>query len=62
MGNYTKKIQWLKETHRQIDKNITLLEKVQPNNNQIAELKKKKLFYKDEITRLEKLEEGILNE
>ena len=54
---YRNRIATLTESHRLIDKTITELEK-NPDSDalKISELKKKKLQYKDEIKRLERLQ------
>lgn len=54
---YRNRIATLTESHRLIDNTITELEK-NPNSDalKISDLKKKKLQYKDEIKRLERLQ------
>lgn len=54
---YRARIQSLKESHRLLDNQIIEMEK-NPNANpdSISEMKKKKLMYKDEIRKLEKLQ------
>ena len=54
---YRNRIASLTETHRQLDKQIIEAEK-NPNfdKDKIAEMKKQKLKYKDEISRLNKLQ------
>jgi hypothetical protein len=54
---YRSRIAVLQETHRLIDKSIQEMEK-NPDANalKISEMKKKKLQYKDEISRLERLQ------
>jgi len=54
---YRARIQTLTETHRMLDQQIIEMEKDPKSNpDTIAELKRKKLQYKDEIRRLEKLQ------
>ena len=54
---YRNRIATLNESHRLIDKAIQELEKnPQADALKISELKKKKLQYKDELRRLEKLQ------
>lgn len=54
---YRNRIETLTESHRLIDKTIAELEK-NPDSDalKISELKKKKLQYKDELRRLERLQ------
>jgi len=54
---YRSRIAVLQETHGLIDKSIQEMEK-NPDANalKISEMKKKKLQYKDEISRLERLQ------
>ena len=54
--SYHRKIESLTETHRLLDKQIADLEKAHGDTQKISELKKQKLQYKDEITRLTKLQ------
>jgi uncharacterized protein YdcH (DUF465 family) len=54
--SYHKRIDSLNEAHRLLDKQIIELEKVNGDSQKISELKKQKLQYKDEITRLTKLQ------
>ncbi len=50
--NTTSRIQFLEETHRILDVEIHRLEKSNPFNPAIIDLKKQKLKIKDEITNL----------
>ena len=54
--SYHKRIDSLTESHRLLDKQIVELEKVNGDHQKISELKKQKLQYKDEITRLTRLQ------
>lgn len=53
---YRSRIQTLTESHRLIDEQITIMEKNNADEFKISEMKKKKLQYKDEIRRLERLQ------
>ena len=55
---YENRIKHLKDMHRVLDNKITEHERNHPHsqNQLLQELKKQKLIYKDEITRLEKLQ------
>lgn len=50
---YRNRIKFLEEAHRVLDKQIASLEK---ENRDTSDLKKKKLSYKDEISRLTRLQ------
>lgn len=57
MTNYNNRIAHLTEMHRILDKQVTDLEKSKNFDDQrLHELKKKKLAFKDEISRLVKLQ------
>ena len=56
MMSYQEKIKHLKETHRVLDDEIHNLEMLNGDQFRIQELKRRKLHFKDEITRLELLE------
>ncbi|NDG33135.1 DUF465 domain-containing protein [bacterium] len=53
---YKNRILSLKETHRKLDDEIFRLEMLNADSLRIQELKRRKLTFKDEITRLEKLQ------
>lgn len=54
---YHSRIQSLKESHRLLDGQIIEMEKNSNSDQEkISEMKKKKLMYRDEILRLEKLQ------
>lgn len=53
---YRKRIDTLTETHRLLDQQISQMEKNGADAMKIAELKKKKLQYRDELSRLTKLQ------
>jgi hypothetical protein len=53
---YRNRLQTLNESHRLIDEQITIMEKNNADEMKISEMKKKKLQYKDEIRRLERLQ------
>lgn len=53
---YRNRLQTLNESHRLIDEQITIMEKNNTDELKISEMKKKKLQYKDEIRRLERLQ------
>lgn len=53
---YRNKIKSLKETHRVLDDQIHHLELINADPLHISDLKRRKLMFKDEITRLEKLQ------
>ena len=53
---YRNKIKSLKETHRVLDDQIHHLELINADPLRISDLKKRKLMFKDEIIRLEKLQ------
>lgn len=55
---YENRIKHLKDMHRILDNKIAEHERNHPHsqNQLLQELKKQKLIYKDEITRLEKLQ------
>lgn len=53
---YRNKIKSLKETHRVLDDQIHHLELINADPLRISDLKKRKLMFKDEIARLEKLQ------
>jgi len=56
MGDYTKRLQWLKETHKYLNKQIDTMEKTGNfKDEEIAEMKKKRLKMKDAITHIEKV-------
>jgi hypothetical protein len=50
------KIKHLKETHRVLDDEIHRLELVGGDHFRIQELKRRKLHFKDEITKLEQID------
>ena len=56
--SYKGKIKHLEEMHRLLDKQINEMQNNHPGVEveHLAELKKKKLLYKDEISRLNKLQ------
>ena len=55
MGDYTKRLEWLIETHKHLNKKIDTMEKTgQFSDEEISELKKGRLKLKDEIEKLEK--------
>lgn len=53
---YKARIRMLEDLHRQIDQQIIELEKQKADDLKISELKKKKLQYRDELSRLNKLQ------
>jgi hypothetical protein len=53
---YKNRILSLKETHRVLDDEIHRLEMLNADHFRIQELKRRKLNFKDEIARLEKLQ------
>jgi uncharacterized protein YdcH (DUF465 family) len=53
--NTTSRIQFLEETHRVLDVEIQRLEKANPFNPAIIDLKKQKLKIKDEIINLKNI-------
>lgn len=53
---YRNKIKSFKETHRVLDDQIHHLELINADPLRISDLKKRKLMFKDEIARLEKLQ------
>lgn len=53
---YRSRISTLKESHRLIDEQIILLEANKGDPTKISEMKKKKLLYKDEIRRMERIQ------
>lgn len=55
---YKDKIKQLEETHRVLDKQIADMERNHPHVevDKLTEMKKKKLAYRDEISRLNKLQ------
>ena len=55
MGDYTKRLQWLKETHRFLNKKVDVLEKTgNLKDEELSEMKKKRLKLKDQIESMEK--------
>ena len=55
MGDYTKRLQWLKETHKFLNKQVDTMEKTGNfKDEEISEMKKKRLKLKDQIDSLEK--------
>jgi len=55
MGDYTKRLQWLKETHKFLNKQVDTMEKTGNfKDEEISEMKKKRLKLKDQIESLEK--------
>jgi uncharacterized protein YdcH (DUF465 family) len=55
MGDYTKRLEWLRETHKHLNKKIDTMEKTGHfSDEQISEMKRDRLRFKDEIERLEK--------
>ena len=53
---YKARIKILEEMHRQVDQQIIELEKQKADDLKISEMKKKKLQYRDELSRLTKLQ------
>lgn len=53
---YRSRLQTLNESHRLIDEQIKIMESNNADELKISEMKKKKLQYKDEIRRLERLQ------
>ena len=53
---YRSRISFLQETHRNLDRQISLMEQNKAPAEDIINLKKKKLDIKDEISRLNKLQ------
>ena len=53
---YRNRISFLQETHRNLDRQISLMEQNKAPAEDIVNLKKKKLDVKDEIARLNKLQ------
>ena len=53
---YRNRISFLQETHRNLDRQISLMEQNKAPAEDIINLKKKKLDIKDEIARLNKLQ------
>ena len=55
MGDYTKRLQWLKETHKFLNKQVDTMEKSGNfKDEELSEMKKKRLTLKDQIESLEK--------
>ena len=55
MGDYTKRLKWLKETHKFLNKQVDTMEKSGNfKDEELSEMKKKRLKLKDQIERLEK--------
>ena len=55
MGDYTKRLQWLKETHPFINKKVDVIEKIGNfKDEELNEMKKKRLKLKDQIKSMEK--------
>ena len=55
MGDYTKRLQWLKETHRFLYKKVDVMEKIGNfKDEELNEMKKKRLKLKDQIKSMEK--------
>ena len=53
---YRNRISFLQETHRNLDRQISLMEQNKAPAEDITNLKKKKLDIKDEISRLTRLQ------
>ena len=53
---YRVKIKSLTETHRVLDEEVKRLEMIGADPMRISEIKRRKLMFKDEIARLEKLQ------
>ena len=53
---YRNRISFLQETHRNLDRQVSLMEQNKAPAEDIVNLKKKKLDIKDEIARLNKLQ------
>ena len=53
---YRNRISFLQETHRRLDRQVSLMEQNKAPAEDIINLKKKKLDVKDEIARLNKLQ------
>lgn len=53
---YRNKIKSLTETHRVLDEEVKRLEVINADPLRISELKRRKLMFKDEIARLQKLQ------
>ena len=53
---YRNKIKSLTETHRVLDEEVKRLEMIGADPMRISEIKRRKLMFKDEIARLEKLQ------
>jgi uncharacterized protein YdcH (DUF465 family) len=52
---YVKRLIWLKETHKQLNKKIDYMEETgEGPTESLTDLKKQRLLYKDEIERMEK--------
>lgn len=55
MSDYTKRLHWLKETHKFLNKQVDTMEKTGNfKDEELMEMKKKRLKMKDEIERIEK--------
>ena len=55
MGDYTKRLKWLKETHKFLNKQVDTMEKSGNfKDEELSEMKKKRLKLKDQIESLEK--------
>jgi hypothetical protein len=50
------KVKKLKETHRRLDDEILRLELINADQFRIQELKRRKLYFKDEISKLEQID------
>jgi hypothetical protein len=50
------KVKKLKETHRRLDDEILRLELIYADQFRIQELKRRKLYFKDEISKLEQID------
>ena len=55
MSDYTKRLHWLKETHRFLNKKVDVMEKIGNfKDEELNEMKKKRLKLKDQIKSMEK--------
>jgi len=55
MSDYSKRLQWLKETHKYLNTQVDAMEKSGDfKDEELMEMKKKRLKMKDEIERIER--------
>lgn len=54
--DYNSKISELEKLHRELDIKITIVEQKEPNSDELSIMKKQKLAYRDELSRLRRLQ------